>query len=397
MMEKRAVSVTGLILAGAVAFLMSGCGQGKPAWDAESGVNLKIAPDPGIAKSIREVEKIDPPSSMKSGGGCGVMGGTHLKAFRGGTYDMRIPIPQLAKGQVPLFYSISSQPESSIVECRLQTAESGSRVVNIRIKAGKGEEVLVEWAGAVLISEAFSDDADEPGEPYSQATACVQSGDPKIRGIAEKLWQRSGGADGYAAGIQRFVMGMKQAKQPSSLDALAILSSGCNTICTSNANLACALMRAKGVPCRSLAVIPTIPRRFEMHRVVEYHDGKTWVSFDPSCVSMDIPLKPWQNIVMAKTSTGEEEAAMKPRAGAMYGCPVGQEAEFARAGLNLFGNDFFWTIAAPLAEFQVTGDAAASAGTLWNEFLRTGELSPAQVKAATARDIASFTEAISGN
>ncbi|HPA27998.1 MAG TPA: transglutaminase-like domain-containing protein, partial [Acidobacteriota bacterium] len=339
MMDNRVVGGMGSFLTGVVLLLTAGCGTGKPGWDPLAGVVFRVTPDPGIASSVREVEKIDSPLKMKAGGLSGVMGGMHLKAFRGGTYDLRIPVPQLADGQIPIFYSLSSEPEDAIVECRLQKAGSGSSAVNLRIKAGKGEEIFVNWTGAVLISESFTDGAVEQGDPYVQASACVQSGDPKIKGIAEKLWKGSGGAEGYAAGIQKFIMGMKQAKQPSSLDALGILSSGCNTICTSNANLACALMRAKSIPCRSVAVVPTIPRRFEMHRVAEYHDGNRWVSFDPSCVNMDIPLKPWQNIVMARTSIGEEDASMKPRAGAMAGCPVGQEAEFARLGLNLFGND----------------------------------------------------------
>lgn len=394
MMDKRVVRGMLSFLTVAVLLLTAGCGTGKQAWDPQAGVVLRVTPDPGIASSVREVEKIDPPVRMKAGGLSGVMGGMHLKAFRGGTYDLRIPVPQLTDGQIPIFYSLSSEPVNAIVECRLQQAVSGSSAVNVHIKAAKGEEVLVKWAGAVLISESFEDGAIEQGDPYVQASSCVQSGDPKIKGIAEKLWQSSGGEEGYAAGIQKFIMGMKQAKQPSSLDALGILSSGCNTICTSNANLACALMRAKSIPCRSVAVIPTIPRRFEMHRVAEYRDGNRWVSFDPSCVNMDIPLKPWQNIVMARTSIGEEEASMKPRPGAMAGCPVGQEAEFARLGLNLFGNDFFWTVAAPLAEFEVTEETASMSADLWRRFLHTGELSPAQVKAAGARDAASFTVAV---
>jgi len=77
-----------------------------------------------------------------------------------------------------------------------------------------------------------------------------------------------------------------------------------------------------------------------MHRIVEYFDGKEWISFDPSLVNADIPLKPWQNIIMAKTTIADEDLAMKPRLGSMMGCPFGQEAEFSKFGLNFYDQDF---------------------------------------------------------
>ncbi len=140
--------------------------------------------------------------------------------------------------------------------------------------------------------------------------------------------------------------------------------------------------------------LPTIPRRFEMHRIVEYADNGAWIPFDPSRVYADIPLKPWQNIIMAKTTPPDEEEAMKPRVGAMVGCPFGHEIEFSRPGLNLFGQDFFWTIAAPLAEFEVTDEAATLTAGLWERYLKTGALSASQFKAASARDLGQYLEAM---
>jgi hypothetical protein len=187
---------------------------------------------------------------------------------------------------------------------------------------------------------------------------------------------------------------MQRRKQPMSLDAEGILDSGQNTICTANANLACALMRARQIPCRSIATIPTVSRRFEMHRIVEYHDHDAWITFDPSLVYADIPLKPWQNIIMAKTSVVDEQASMKPRPGVMRGCPFGQEVEFARPGLNLFGQAFFWTMAVPLAEFEVTDEASKLTAELWERYLKTATLSEAQLKAVMARDLDHYLEAV---
>jgi len=153
-------------------------------------------------------------------------------------------------------------------------------------------------------------------------------------------------------------------------------------------------MRARQIPCRSIATLPTISRRFEMHRILEYYDHGVWITFDPSQVYADIPLKPWQNIIMSKTSIADEQASMKPRPGSMYGCPFGQEVELARPGLNLSGQAFFWTIAVPLAEFEVTEEANRLTADLWERYLKTGTLSEAQVKAVRARDLGHYLEAV---
>ena len=52
---------------------------------------------------------------------------------------------------------------------------------------------------------------------------------------------------------------------------------------------------------------------------------------------------------------------MAPRMGAMPGCPFGQEAELLTPNVTLFGEDFFWTQAAPLAEFADRGSIKLAA------------------------------------
>src|SRR5207237_3233566 len=156
-----------------------------------------------------------------------------------------------------------------------------------------------------------------PADPYGKPTACVQSAADQIAKLAAETWPKTGKPSEFAANIQRHIGGMKRIEQPRSLDALGIVKSGENSICTANANVAAALMRSKGSSCRSLAVIPPISQRLEMHRIVEFSDSGRWVPFDPSSLQTDIPTRPWQNIIMARTTTQAEEGAMKPRMGAM--------------------------------------------------------------------------------
>jgi hypothetical protein len=174
----------------------------------------------------------------------------------------------------------------------------------------------------------------------------------------------------------------------------AALDSGANWICTANANLAAALLRSKDIPARSLSVVPPLGQRLEMHRIVEYFEGGAWRSFAPSSVHRDIPMKPSQNMIMARTTMADEEMAMKPRMGTTLGCPYGQELELPDGGLTLWGQDFFWTMGKPLAEFEAIDQALDLATAARSQFLQTGKLSYGQSRAALEGDSQGFLEAL---
>src|SRR3954470_8166493 len=130
-----------------------------------------------------------------------------------------------------------------------------------------------------------------------------------------------------------------------------------------------------------------------MHRVVEYLDHGQWSSFDPSSVQPDVPMPPSAGIIMAKTTIEDERDSMKPRMGSALGCPFGQEVELSDIGLTLSGNEFFWTIAAPLAEFEVNAEAASLAMENWTRFLKSGVSSTESFKAAAAKNLDEFRAA----
>jgi hypothetical protein len=253
-----------------------------------------------------------------------------------------LPIPQIADGQVPLCYFIRSTPPEAATEFRLGKGDEGNVSVRVRL-AGKRQKIKIAWSSIVLLAPKSVTPNRTPVEPYREATACVQSGADQIDKLAKKLWPKSGKASEFAANIQRHIQEMKGTALPRPVDALGILKSGQNGICTANANLAAALLRSKGIACRSAAVIPPISQRLEMHRIAEFAEDGRWIPFDPSSLRREIPAKPWQNIIMAKTTIKDEETAMKPRMSVMIGCPYGQEIEMLTPGVTLFGVDMFWT------------------------------------------------------
>jgi hypothetical protein len=375
---------------------ISGCGQGKAQAIVDKGhpedAGVAIRQD-GLAAPRADLEKrisSAPSQVMANSGLAGVMGGAHVKVVSPNPQEIVLPIPQRADGQVPVSYFIQSTPPEAATEYRLCRRDDGNVAVRIHL-AGKTQDVLITWQSVVLVGPKNITPNRTPVNPYRKATACVQSGADQIGRLAKELWPQSGKASEFAANIQRHIQGMKGTARPRSLDALGILESGKNGICTANANLATALMRSKGIACRSVAVIPSISQRLEMHRIAEFAEGR-WIPFDPSSLHPDIPAKPWQNIIMAKTTIQDEQTAMKPRMSVMMGCPYGQEIEILSSGVTLFGQDMFWTIAKPLGEFAPTDEAVHLATEAWLQYLKTGTLTQGQRKSGMARTAKELVE-----
>jgi hypothetical protein len=380
-----------LLSIGVVAFVMGAGSAPKKA--ATEGVVIRLDRLAGSEAELAKRITSAPAQVMKHSGLAGVMGGAHVRVVSSDPQEVLLPIPQLADAQVPICYFIRSLPDEAVTEFRLHKGENGNVVVGLRL-AGKKQDVQIAWSSVVLLTSQIVTPNRTPLEPYRKATACVQSGESAITKLATATWPTTGKASEFAANIQRHIRGMKRIERPRSLDALGILKSGENGICTANANLAAALMRAKGIACRSLAVIPPISQRLEMHRIVEFEEGGRWVPFDPSSLHTDIPAKPWQHIIMATTTAQDEERAMKPRMGVMVGAPYAQEIELLTSGVTLYGEDMFWTIAKPLAEFKATDEDVRLAVEGWNRYLETGAATPGQIKAAAAQTAAELAQAL---
>jgi hypothetical protein len=348
----------------------------------------------GLAGPQADLEKsiaAAPQLAMNKSGLAGAMGGAHIRVTSSESQEILLPIPQLVDGQVPIAFFMRSTPPDAATEFRLVKGADGHVAVLVRL-AGKNQDVQIAWASVVLLAADTIIPNRTPAEPYRKATACVQSQADAITQLAMQTWPKSGKASEFAANIQKYIGGMKRTAQPKSLDALEILKSGDNGICTANANLAAALMRSKGFACRSLAVVPTIAQRVEMHRIVEFFDKDRWVPFDPTSLHTDIPARPWRHVIMARTTIQDEQTAMKPRMGAMVGCPYGQEIELRTPGVNLVGQDMFWTVAKPLALFEPTEPATRLAAEAWTRYLETGTLSSGQLRAGAAKTAAELVK-----
>lgn len=364
---------------------LAGCDPGPSILaDLPPGTVIKQEGLAALHETLASAVKSAPANAMSQPGLVGAVGGAHVKLLTAGSQEVLLPLPQLVDGQVPVCFFIRSTPRDAATEFRLRERERASVVVSVRLKGDRNQEVQIDWSAVVLVAGKTVLPNGANPDSYRPASACVQSESKEIKKLADELWPQNGQAKDYAANIQRYIREMKQQKQPRSLDALGILDSGANGICTANANLALALLRQKGIPSRSLAVIPSISQRLEMHRIVEYSSDNQWLAFDPSSLHTDVPMMPWQSVIMAKTSLADEDLAAKPRMGAAVGCPYGQEIELLSRGVTLWGQDMFWTIAKPLAEFQPDDETITVATESWQRYLQEGQLSTGQVTARSA-------------
>ncbi len=375
--------------------VFAGCGtENQGPQNVTPGVVIKKQGMDAMHKELATIISSPSTETMTRPGLVGALGGMHVKLLQTGMQEVILPMPQLVDGQVPISFYIRSTPRDAAVEYRIQRRDELNDIVSVKLKGERNQDVQIDWSSVVLISGKTVSPRQSLHDSYRSATACVQADSERIQGLAEKLWPENGEVKDYARNIQRFIREMKRVKQPRSLDALSILDSGMNGICTANANLALALMRAKGIPSRSMAVIPPTAQRLEMHRIVEYGDTDQGLYFDPSSLHADVPMKPWQTVIMAKTTSADENLSMKPRMGSMPGCPYAQELELLSAGVTLWGQDFFWTKANRLREFEPDDDAVSLAIDAWNRYLQEGELSDVQIKAAAASNSTELTETL---
>jgi hypothetical protein len=103
---------------------------------------------------------------------------------------------------------------------------------------------------------------------------------------------------------------IKQTPYIPSTDALTALLVGGMGCCTSHANLACAMLRAKEIPARTLSVYPASgDRRMQMHFIVEaYFEDEGWLRAETSAGAF--PIGPNAHILMRTILADDENKSI---------------------------------------------------------------------------------------
>jgi len=232
---------------------------------------------------------------------------------------LRFPIPGTYRDQVPLTFDVKVEPPGALKSYRWVRRPDGRNWLCEVTVAPTEQGALVRWEALVLVGRGKdvplpeAARAEAPGEaaPWTRSTACVQSDDAAIRDEAQELAKGTDGVEAYARRVIEFTAHHK-GKEGVPFDALdARKGLDCGGSCTSRANLAAALLRAKGIPARTVAHLPTWSGPLYEHWLVEYwHPGAGWVWLESS-LGQFRPL-PCTLVVLGVANPEDEDRAFDP-------------------------------------------------------------------------------------
>lgn len=347
-----------------------------------------------------------PAGSGRTLGGPGVVrasAGTSVRAARAGDRGVvTFPVPALTAHQVPLAFSVKTDPADALVSFAWRQRDDGRNWLCDVTVAPSTDGAAVQWESLVLVAaraDAPLPAAAEPAAPadataWLRSTACVQSADPAIAAKSKELAQGADGVEAYVRNVLRFTStNQGTGARFDALDARKALD--CGGSCTSRANLCAALLRAHGIPARTQAHLPTWSGPLYEHWLVEYwHPGAGWTWVESTLGKMR--PQPWTLVVLNVANPDDEDLGFDPRirrSGVMIGVPLWSVHNIAPPLLRKYRKGSV-NVANPVARLEGTDaeiaaafDAARAAFEGLAVRLRKGE-----VDAATAERIAKALE-----
>jgi transglutaminase-like putative cysteine protease len=233
----------------------------------------------------------------------------------GAAGTVTFPVPGPYRDQLPLAFRVAADPPAALTAARLVRRDDGVNWLCEVAVAPPGDKALVRWEALVLVGgkaaaalpPAPKPEAPVGAAPWVRATGCVQSDDPDIRAKAEELTRGAADVAEYARRVIRFTtMNPLRWELCRTLSASDALRGGSS--CTGRAHLAAALLRARGIPARTVAHLPTWSGPLFCHWLVEYwHPGAGWVWLEPT---LDQPQPPaWTAVVVNVANPADEDDA----------------------------------------------------------------------------------------
>jgi len=230
----------------------------------------------------------------------------------GQTGVVTFPVPTIAVGQVPLAYKVVCQAPGTLIGYSWRNRSDGRNMVcDVTVKPGtKG--AWVQYEALVLLGSSNQRDTAPPtASSWKQSTACVQSSAPQIQAIEQKLAKPGDTTESYARKVMAFVRDDGGKGAPFiALDALAALQ--CGGSCTNKANLSAALLRAHGIPARTVSHMPVwASDKFYEHWLTEYwQPEKGWVAIDSTIGSWEPDRR--SRVVLSIANPSDEDLAFEP-------------------------------------------------------------------------------------
>lgn len=258
------------------------------------------------------------------------------------------PIPGPYRGQVPLSFNLSAKPKDALLGYEIKQRDDGINwIAEVKVHPPpKG--VILSWESLVLIRGEeervlpnYAIETPPVTVAWLRSTKCVQSADIELAAKAQELSKNATSVEAYVRSVLNFTSTNRgTGKTFDSLDAKTAMGAGGS--CTSRANLAAALLRANGIPARTVSHLPAWMRSyFFEHWLVEYwHPGIGWVWIEPTLDK----IQPSSNdlVVLAVSSTDDEDKCddpihlryLMPGGAYLSGCELSEELEIAKIMKN---------------------------------------------------------------
>jgi transglutaminase-like putative cysteine protease len=261
-------------------------------------------PAKGLAKDLRG------PGVIRASAATAVKPGKEAEG------TVTFPIPTSYRDQVPLTFDVAVNPPDALVSYRcFQREDELNWMCEVKVHP-PAAGASVRWESLVLVGDRFSPalpaatsvEVPDEAEPWTHSTGCVQSDDPAVKAKAEELSASWTDLESYVRKVLRFTS-TNQGKPGAVFDTLdASKAMECGGSCTSRANLAAALLRARGIPARTVAHLPTWCGPLYEHWLVEYwHPGAGWVWIESTLGQLQ--PKPYSLVVINVANPEDEDMA----------------------------------------------------------------------------------------
>lgn len=229
--------------------------------------------------------------------------------------SLYLPIPGNYDGQIPISFELSTNPKKALIDWKIYQREDGINWV-CKADLNVGECVTVNWKALVVVKgekkRRIKKTLLQPPKEISQwlrSTEAVPSKDVAIRKKARAIVKGTNDIKEQADRIMQFCVKQPFPEKLQAMDAKTALTVGGS--CTSRANLGAALLRAVGVPARTIAHLPVSAHWCDMHWLTEYwQPGYGWISIETSLDQFAPPSN--RRIVLSIASADDEEKSRDP-------------------------------------------------------------------------------------
>ncbi|MBN2088190.1 T9SS type A sorting domain-containing protein [candidate division KSB1 bacterium] len=247
----------------------------------------------------------------------------HLSYFKGAysivarkntpSQKLLMHIPVIAQNSTPIAFSLDQTiPANRIKSFRMLRKHADNWLVELTFEGlSRGDSIFIPWQSWVLKKSHLFNDLSgshsiqsaetlpDSVARYLMATKITQSNQPEIINLAKKLSQNRTDLLAIVRSIIEYTANSLDYKGSYEQDALSTLRNGYG-VCNGKANLAVALLRALGVPARTLMVANT-------HFIIEYFvPNYGWVRAESTS---GVPVQPIENNTVMWVATPEDENA----------------------------------------------------------------------------------------